>query len=84
MTAAIAETSSGRLATAWSRAFSALATALRQLSVRADGIAGTVPVASPDATVAGGVYNQVQVQSIVTLTNELKVRLNALIAAANT
>lgn len=83
MTAAIAESTTGRLTSAWSRAFSAMATALRQLAARADGIAGVAPVASPDATVAPGAYNQAQVQSIVDLANELKTRLNALIAAAN-
>lgn len=83
ITAAIAESNTGRVTTPWARAFSALATALRQLAKRADGIAGTAPVASPDATVAPAAYNQAQVQSIVTLANELKTKLNALITAAN-
>lgn len=83
MTAAIAALETGLLTSAWSRAFGALGKALRQLADRADGIAGTAPVASPDATVAGVGYNQAQAQSVVDLANELKARLNALITAAN-
>ena len=83
MSAAIAAPETGKVTSAWSRAFSALGTALRQLADRADGVAGIVPVASPDATVAGAGYNQAQAQSVVTLANELKSKLNALIAAAN-
>ena len=38
-------------------------------------------IVSVDATAAGGAYNQAQVQSIVTLANELKADVNLLLAA---
>lgn len=47
-----------------------------------DGIESGLTITSPDAPVAAGVYSQVDTQATVDLLNEIKGKLNAIVALA--
>lgn len=72
----------GEAQNSWRQTFSALAKKVRSGNSKLAAIAAVAPVAAPNAPAAAAIYTQADIQGLVTLTNELKTKLNALISAS--